>query len=70
MSRVVIILTDEGEGVKCTAEPTFEQMARAINCGVGVSAAEGYALAALKAIRDESKKMGEIKVKLPRVLRP
>lgn len=63
MSKVVITLEDIGDNkVKVVCEPTFETMAFMVNSGNQLTAAQGYALAAINAIRKAAREQSN---KLP-----
>lgn len=66
MAKIVITIEDqEGGKVHCFSSPNFAEMMRD---GEGpLTAAEGYALLALNAIRAESKKKEGILLKLPKI---
>lgn len=70
MAKVVITIEDMAfsRGVKVVAEPNFETMMQAHLSGHELTAAHGYALAALNKIRDVSKKMKhEIVAPIPKI---
>lgn len=59
MARIVFIIEDDPKtgNVRCTSVPTFETMAKKMESGAEPSAAETYALLALRTIRDTSKEL-------------
>lgn len=58
MARIVVHIEDKEDGnVKITATPTFEEMAMKVDSGETITAAETYALFALRKIREASKSL-------------
>lgn len=55
MAKITLTFEDVGEGVKVTAEPTFETMMKMNMSGETITAAHGYALSAINHIRKISK---------------
>lgn len=68
MARVVITIDDKIDGkVMVDSNPKFSELARKINSGEDATSAEGYALVAIRAIREASKEAGPVKILLPRI---
>lgn len=69
MAKITITIEDKDNGkVTVVSNPTFEQMAQMSNSGAEeLKSSHGYALLALRAIREESKKQGPIKMLIPRL---
>jgi len=58
LAKVIVTIEDNPDGtVKITAEPNFETIAMKAESGNDPTAAETYALLALRKIRDASKKL-------------
>lgn len=68
MSKVTITIEDTTQGVKTTIEPTYETLAFKLTGGQSaLTAAEGYAIIAVNAIRTESKRRdSKLNVIIPR----
>lgn len=67
-NRIVITIEDiPGGKVRVDSTPKFSEMARMIVSGESMSDAHGYALAAMRAIREASKEAGPVKILLPRI---
>lgn len=70
MAKVVIVIEDQDGRVKTVSTPSFAYMASKLKHGE-MTSAEGYAICALNAIREASKKMkqnsGKLIVPLPRI---
>ncbi len=69
MAKIVIEIEDKpGNKVSVKATPNFETMCKIDNSGNTLTSAHGYAMLALRAIRDESKKNDpRTKILIPRV---
>lgn len=69
MARCVIVIDDIGNGkVKVVATPNFETMGKMDLSGHTLTAAHGYALTALNAIRRASKdQKHQLRVGIPRL---
>lgn len=69
MAKILITIQDMPDGtVSCVSTPNFAEMMRD---GQGpLTAAEGYALYALNAVRNESRKKESINLKLPKIKLP
>lgn len=68
MAKITISIEDSPVGgVKVVSTPSFEQMAQMINAGDPGTSAHGYALLALRAIREESKKNQPASILIPRI---
>lgn len=69
MAKVTITIEDAPGGkVKVVAEPNFETMMQKHVSGNGLTAAQGYALAALNSIRMAAKSQSNnLKVIIPRL---
>lgn len=58
MAKIIVTIEDKPDGnVKITAEPNFETMAMKVDSGETITAAETYALFALRKIREASKSL-------------
>lgn len=58
MSKIVVTIEDKPDGnVKITSEPNFETLAMKVDSGNTITAAETYALFALRKIREASKSL-------------
>lgn len=56
MAKIIVEIEDKPDGnVKITANPNFETMAMKVDSGETITAAETYALFALRKIREASK---------------
>lgn len=68
MSIIIITIEDTPTGVKTILDPTYETLAMKLTGGQGgLTAAEGYAVVAVNAIRAESKRReSKIIVNVPR----
>ena len=69
MARVTITIEDSPDGkVKIVSDPSFDTIAKMEISGHSLSAAHGYALVCINAVRKVSKEMAnELKVFLPRI---
>lgn len=68
MSKLVITIEDvPGGGVKIMSQPSNETLLMKINSGDGVTAAEAYALRAMRAIREDAKSQGQLIAPVPRI---
>lgn len=69
MAKILITIQDMPDGtVSCVSTPNFAEMMRD---GQGpLTAAEGYALYALNAVRNESRKKAPINLRLPKIKLP
>lgn len=69
MAKITITIEDlPGNKVKVVSDPTFEQMAKIDLSGIAdLTSGHAYALLALRAIREESKKQGPTPILIPRI---
>lgn len=68
MAKVTITFEDSpNDKVKVVSDPSFETMAKIEISGNGLSSSHGYALTAINAIREASKKEGSLIVGLPKI---
>ena len=67
MAKVTITIEDlPGSKVKIVAEPSFEMLAKMDVSGNALTSAQGYAMYAMKKIREASKQMGPTQIFIPR----
>jgi len=68
MAKVTISIEDLPNGkVKVVSDPTAETMFKMKLSGHELTAAHGYAFAALNKIREESRSLGKLNVLIPRI---
>lgn len=69
MAKVIITIEDRDDGkVQVIATPNFETIAKMDLSGNRLTAAHGYAMLALRTIREESRRQApDLLVKIPRL---
>jgi len=66
--KIVITITDLPNGkVEVKSDPSFETMMKMIDSGTEPTSAMGYAIYALRKIKEEAKSMGSTKILIPRI---
>ena len=67
MAKITVVIEDlPGGKVKVACEPNFETMMKMELSGTRLTSAHGYALLALNAIRNESKRIAPTRILIPR----
>lgn len=68
MAKIVITITDQpNDRVSAVSDPSFETMAMMSASGHPLTSAHGYALRAIRAIQDESRRQGPTKIVIPKI---